>query len=397
MRAGGGAPVALLAGSRSVALLVLLVVGTPATASALESERPRVRDAAYQVYPGEEIQQILELAAADSKIDRVQVHAGTYRPQRPGQAMIWFNARHDGITLEALGRVVLTAANPELADRDAPSYPAIVNHVVYFGDGISPSTVLRGFEITGANGFETRSDEGGKIERDFSEPELQPDWFFYSDGGGIKVFGRSYPTLDGLEIYDNYTSPCGGGISVEHRGFNGQAVTIRNTILRNNRTRSTGSAVDLLPGSSAIIENTLFTGNLSNAAEDIVSAKGEEYQKESGSGALTVFEGSRVWVRSSTFTGNWNGVDDKGRGNRYTNNIFWQNNLSGGVNPGPRYEMDILDGSGVRGNFVGGGIADVRGAVDPNGNRLDAADPKFDRSFVPQAPGYDGVGYRPVP
>ena len=32
--------------------------------------------------------------------------------RRKGQALIWFNARHDGITLEAVGDVVLTAANP---------------------------------------------------------------------------------------------------------------------------------------------------------------------------------------------------------------------------------------------------------------------------------------------
>ena len=66
----------------------------------------------------------------------VYVHAGTYRPAAHGQALIWFNRRHDGITLETVGEVVLTAANPAIADNKAPSFPAVVNHVVYFGDGV---------------------------------------------------------------------------------------------------------------------------------------------------------------------------------------------------------------------------------------------------------------------
>ena len=54
--------------------------------------------------------------------------------------MVWFNARHDGIILEAVGEVTLTAANPEIADKRSETHPAVVNHVVYFGDGILPGT-----------------------------------------------------------------------------------------------------------------------------------------------------------------------------------------------------------------------------------------------------------------
>src|SRR5688572_28411436 len=92
----------------------------------------------YHVYPNGRIQEALEAAAKDPSKKTVYVHAGTYRPAARGQALIWFNARHDGITLEAVGDVTLTAANPDVADQQAPSYPAVVNHVVYFGDGISP-------------------------------------------------------------------------------------------------------------------------------------------------------------------------------------------------------------------------------------------------------------------
>jgi phage tail protein X len=105
---------------------------------------------AYRIQPGGSIQAALEAAAKDPANKIVYVHTGTYRPAAHGQALIWFNRRHDGITLEAVGEV-LTAANPAIADNKAPSFPAVVNHVVYFGDGVSTKTVLRGFRVTGAN------------------------------------------------------------------------------------------------------------------------------------------------------------------------------------------------------------------------------------------------------
>src|ERR1035438_9998887 len=61
---------------------------------------------AYRVQPGGSIQAALEAAAKDPANKIVYVHAGTYRPAAHGQALIWFNERHDGITLEAVGEVV---------------------------------------------------------------------------------------------------------------------------------------------------------------------------------------------------------------------------------------------------------------------------------------------------
>lgn len=374
----------------------LQAVARQATASAEDASASRIVAGAYQVYPGEEIQPVLELAAANAAVKRVEVHSGTYRPARRGQALIWFNRRHDGITLAAKGRVVLTAENPEIADPEAGSFPAVVNHVVYFGDGVSAETMLVGFEITGANNFVIDSEKIGAVEGPAALPELEKDLFFYTDGGGIKVFGRSYPTLEKLVVHDNYTSPCGGGVSIEHRGFNQKAVTFRDSIFRRNRTQITGAAIDLLPGSSAIIENCLFVGNIANTGPDYLSKQGDEYQKESGSGALTVFAGSKVWVRDSTFTGNWNGVDDKGVANIYTDSIFWQNVAAGGVSEGPRYELDLLDGSNVRGCMIGGNVPDVRGTIPLGENDLEAPDPKFDEDYVPLNDRYRGIGYRPV-
>ena len=88
------------------------------------------------------------------------------------------------------------------------------------------------------------------------------------DGGGIKVYARSYPTIEHVEVLGNYTSPCGGGVSVEHLGQVQDSVLFRNCIFRDNRTQITGSAFDLLHGSHTTIENCLFTGNVANLGVD---------------------------------------------------------------------------------------------------------------------------------
>ena len=347
----------------------------------------------FHVYPKDSIQDALEAASKDSAKKTVYVHAGTYRPSKKGQALIWFNARHDGISLQAVGDVTLTAANPAIADADVPSYPAIVNHVVYFGDGISPKTVLRGFKITGAKNFTTGSGDKSPIESD----EIRKTLFFYTDGGGIKIYARSYPTIEDVEVFGNYTSPCGGGVSVEHLGQIQQAATFRHCVFRNNRTQTTGSAVDLLHGSHAALDNCLFVGNVANLGVDYVGLlAGGEYHPENGSGAMTVFEGSKAAVSRCTFTGNWNGVDDNGTRSSYVDSIFWKNTLSGGISAAPRYELDITDGSGVRGTFIHGDVNDLRGTIDKSTNTFDPPDPRFDAQFVPQAPQYARVGYRRV-
>ena len=160
-----------------------LATSTPAAASRKRSTRP----------------------ANDPVNKTVYVHAGTYRPAAHGQALIWFNRRHDGITLEAIGEVVLTAANPAIADNKAPSFPAVVTHVVFFGDGISTKTVLRGFRITGAHNYTNGTGQHSPIESD----DVPKTAFFYLDGGGIKIYARSYPTVERVDVVDNYTSPCG--------------------------------------------------------------------------------------------------------------------------------------------------------------------------------------------
>jgi hypothetical protein len=346
----------------------------------------------YHVFPNGRIQDALEAAARDPANKTIHVHAGTYRPPAKGQALVWFNARHDGITVEAIGDVTLTAANPDVADRNAPSHPAVVNHVVYFGDGVSRKTIFRGFRVTGARNFTTGSGEKSPIESD----DIRKTVFFYADGGGIKVYARSYPTIEHVQVHGNYTSPCGGGVSVEHLGQIQESVLFRHCIFRDNLTQITGSAVDLLHGSHATIENCLFVGNVANLGVDYVGMLGgAEYRAEHGSGALTVFEGSRAAVSRCTFTANWNGVDDNGSGSTYVDTVFWKNTLKGGISAGRRYEIDITDGSGVKGCFIHGEINDLRGTISKEANRLDPPDPKFDARWVPRAPEYSAAGYRP--
>jgi heme/copper-type cytochrome/quinol oxidase subunit 2 len=353
---------------------------------------------AIDVHPGESIQEALDRAAESPNVRRVVVHAGTYRPPVARQALIWFNARHDGIELVAEGEVVLTAANPDIADRSAPSFPAVVNHVVYFGEGVGPRTVLRGFRITGANNFVTRVDEPN-IQPEIDQPRLQRTVFFYTDGGGIKIFGRSYPTIEKVEIYDNYSSPCGAGISIEHRGFTERAVTIRNCVFRNNRVPTTGAAIDLLDhqlGSSAVIENCLFVNNLANCSMDTRSMRLGTWKPEEGHGAITVFPHSKAVVRRSTFVGNRNGVDDVSEASVYERCIFWQNNAPGGWPTGPRYELDVKNAAGVRDCIFGGPVRDAGHTIDRMRNEFQPPDPDFDASYVPRSSAYQDAGYRPA-
>ena len=385
---------------RAFLRLLLAAPVLPLRSLAAQDKRPAAngvtfdaKTGAFHVFPDGRIQDALEAAARDPVNKTIYVHAGTYRPPVKGQALIWFNARHDGVTLAAAGEVILTAANPGIADPDAPSYPAVVNHVVYFGDGVSRKTIFRGFKITGARNFTTGSGEKSPIESD----DIRKTTFFYADGGGVKVYARSYPTIEHCEVFANYASPCGGGVSVEHLGQPTDSVLFRNCIFRNNRTQITGSAIDVLHGSRAAIENCLFVGNVSNLGVDYVGMLGgAEYRAEHGSGALTVFEGGQVAVSRCTFTGNWNGVDDNGTGSAYVETIFWKNTLKGGISAGSRYEMDITDGAGVRGSFIHGDVNDLRGTINKDTNTFDPPDPRFDDRFSPRASQYAAVGYRPV-
>src|SRR6185503_15900467 len=114
------------------------------------------------------------------------------------------------------------------------------------------------------------------------------------------------------------------------------------------------------------------------------------------SGVLTIFQNSRAEVRDCTFTGNRNAVDDLGGKSVYANCIFFGNDLSGDLKSEERYELDLPAGARVAGCFTTGTIRDPHHSVFSNQNTLNAPPPKFNADFVPEAPEFEGAGYRPV-
>lgn len=332
------------------------------------------------------------MAATNKLVKTVKVHAGEYRPDTKRQALIWFNKKHEGIRLEAIGAVTLTAANPQLALPSDAGFPAVVNHVVYFGSGISSNTILSGFCITGANGFITR-EQTRQMEPDITVPK---NWFFFSDGGAIKVFGRSYPQIKNIEVVENFSTPCAGGISIQHQGFTDNSVLIENCVFLRNRAQATGCAIDLLAGSAARIVNCLFVGNISNVGEDPVAKQSGE-KPFVNSGVITVFQHSIAEVRNCTFTGNRNGIDDMGGASRYVNNIFYGNDLEGPANPGhARYDLAVNIGAKeVTGNLFSGNVHDAQHVIARDKNKLTTPDPKFNKDYIPENADYKSTGYRP--
>jgi len=219
--------------------------------------------------------------------------------------------------------------------------------------------------------------------------------FFYTDGGAIKIFGRSYPTIRNVEVVDNYASPCGAGVSVQHQGFKEHSVLIENCVFLSNRAQVTGAAVDLLAGSAARIINCLFVGNISNTGVDVVAKRSGE-KPFTNSGVLTIFQNSRAVLRNCTFTGNRNAVDDLGGESVYADCLFVDNTLADGINGTERYELDLPAGGKVSGCYVKGVLRDPRQAVSAKANVLNAPPPRFNKDFAPESPDYKGAGYRPV-
>lgn len=353
-------------------------------------------DSAYHVREGEDIQAALNAAAADPDNKTVKVHEGTYFPRQSGQAFIYLNKKHDGIRLEAVGKVTLTAANPKVGIVTSRSYPAIVNHVVYFGNGISSDTVIDGFEITGANGHMVK--EGVDIIEPELPESLKPTLFFFSDGGAIKIYGDSCPQLLNLRIHKNEVRICGGGVSVDQHGMSDEPVLIKNCIFTENRCPATGSAIDVLQDSKAKIDNCLFVGNIGNYGMDEIAETFKlSYNAENGCGAMTVFPESTVNVTNCTFTENWSGIDDKGINSRYSNCILWKNDKNDGSRLGEPFELDLHDSATVTDCFVFGVVADLQKNIDKSKNNFEEIDPQFDDQYVPQSKAHQDVGYRPQP
>jgi hypothetical protein len=288
--------------------------------------------------------------------------------------------------LIGIGRPVLTAANPAISVPSSPSHPAVVNHVLYLGDGLSTNTVVENFRLTGANHFVTNS----------LQLTMEPDrtWrkgrFYFGDGGAIKIYHRSYPVLRNLEIVDNYASPCAGGVSIQHEGATNGLVLIENCVFRNNRAEVTGAALDLLWGSQARVVNCLFIANISN------TGPGEGENPFKNSGAVTVFPRSRLLMDRCTLTGNRNGVDEQGGLSEFTRCIFASNTLEGGAPSQGRFELDLQQGGTVRDCVIQGAVLDPRRAIAAAKNQVNPSGFQLDEERVPARGAFEGLGYRPV-
>ena len=185
----------------------------------------------------------------------------------------------------------------------------------------------------------------------------------------------------------------GAGISIEHRGFTDERVTIRNCVFKNNRTPLTGSALDLLDheyGSAVFVENCLFVGNLSNCSLDERSTQLGSWKPESGHGAVSAFAFSEAEFRRCTFVNNRNGIDDLSQSGNYTDCIFWNNKAAGGWPKGNRYEIDVANPKNVQGCFISSNSY----SIDPTTNMLEASNPQFDEHLNPQNSAYAHVGFR---
>jgi len=350
---------------------------------------PVARSGPVYVTPDQDLQAALDAAASATVDRRLILKPGVYQTAKTQFCLLAVTSKHDGLTVEGLDGVVLSARSP-----DNPN-AATVSHVIYCGDGITQSTVFRNLTITGANGMATN---GGVPVENYGDRAafLKQGLFFFMDGGAVKIFGQSSPVFERVDFVDNLTQLCGGAVSIEQQGFQTSPPMFRDCRFLRNRCPATGAAVDVLQGSSVSLENCLFVDNIGNYGMTEVQEKYQlSYNGEHGSGALTVFPGSKAMVNRCTFVGNWNAVDDRSESSRYVETIFAANDASDGSRPGHPYELDIINAGGVEGCIFYSEHPDLQRTVSSDTNILTADDPQFGENYVPANPLYGDVGFRP--
>ena len=321
--------------------------GRRAERSRLVSPSTKARPAITSI-PRASIQDALEAAARDPVNKTVFVHAGTYRPPARGQALIWFNARHDGITLEAVGDVDPHRRQPR--DRRSPARPAIpavVNHVVYFGDGVSRKTVLRGFKITGAEQLHhrLRREVADRIRRHPQDAVLLHRRRRHQ-GLRARPIRRSSTSRSSATTPARAAAACRSSTSGSRRSRCSSATASSATTAR----RRPASAFDLLHGSRATLENCLFVGNVANLGVDYVGLLAR--RRVPPRARLRRHDGVRRARRRRSAA-----ARSPATGTAWTTpapaaptstRSSGRTRSPGGISPGARYELDITDGAGVQ-------------------------------------------------
>lgn len=366
-----------------------LVIGcTDPVASRMDSIEEQISGPVY-ASPGQDLQAALDLAASATDDRRLILRPGKYTSDRPKFCLLAITACHNGVVIEGTGETILSGKS---ADHEAAT---ILSHVVYCGHGLTSETQIRNLTISG--GGESITKVGVPRERyEGLAGRLQQGVFFHMDGGAVKVFGESYPTFEQVHFENNETKLCGGAVSIEQQGLRQHPVTIRNCVFKNNRCPATGSAVDVLQGSSVEIHNCLFVENIGNYGMDLIRLEfGLSYNETHGSGALTVFPASTAVVTGCTFVRNWNAVDDRGEKSSYRNCIFAANDSSDGSRPGHPYEVNIDSLAAVKDCVFSSAHPDLKGSVSLTHNTFLDAPIKFSSDNVPSEPNLGSFGYRP--
>lgn len=339
--------------------------------------------------PGDQLQPLLNLAARATEDRRLILRPGLYSPMRSSFCILGLTAEHEGVTLEGIDGAVLSGISSEIEPVNR------VSHVIYCGHGLTSNTVIRNLKVINARGHVTKV---GVPKENFGAQGryLQTGMFFHLDGGALKIFGMSSPTIDRCSFEGNQTRLCGGAVSIEQQGLRRAPATFRNCVFLNNKCPATGSAVDVLQGSSVVLQNCLFVGNIGNYGMDQIRKEfGLSYNEKHGSGALTVFPDSKALVSHCTFTQNWNAVDDHGEDSSYSRCIFSGNDKSDGSRPGHAYEIDIPDGDSVKDCVFFSDHPDLQGDISRINNRFLDTPVQFDEEYSPVAPELKDIGYRP--
>lgn len=371
-------------------LAVFVFFGCDDSDTATPVSKPAVKtiDGPVFVEPGQDLQAAMDSAAAASKDRRLVLRPGVYQTETTQFCLLALTSQHDGVIIEGMDGAELSARSAQHPNL------ATVAHVIYCGHGLKSQTIIRNLKISGASGLATNN----RVPReDFGQfaGRLKQGLFFHMDGGAVKVYGQSSPVFENIVFADNETTLCGGAVSVEQQGLRENPVIFRSCRFLRNRCPATGSAVDILEGSSARLENCLFANNVGNYGMDAVLAEfGLSYNEKHGSGALTVFPTSTAIVDRCTFTGNWNAVDDHGQGSQYTNSIFVSNSVSDGSRPGHPYEVDIVEKDVVHQCIFHSEHVDLQNTVDVKQNTFTNELPEFDEDFVPANPQYHAFGFR---
>lgn len=368
--------------------VVVLASGCGSSTSDSGSQRKDVVKGPIYVQAGEDLQAAADSAARAESDRRLILRPGIYRPRFPMFCLLALTAKHDGITIEGMDEAIICGRAT-----DTPHIP-LLSHAIYCGHGITEKTQIRNLVITESGGHVTRT--GIPIEDAPGAENLNRGMFFHLDGGAIKVFGRSSPVFRNITFRRNQTKLCGGAVSIEQQGIESPPPTFVDCRFVENECPATGSAIDVLEGSSVVIQNCYFESNIGNSGmADVKLEFGLSYNEKHGSGALTVFPGSTAEVSSCTFIANWNAVDDHGQGSRYRNCLFVSNDQHDGSRQGAPYEVDITDGANVTNCVFFASLPDLNENISRERNVFLSEAPLLDAAKVPIATEFNTIGYRP--